>query len=301
MNAVPISIVLTVITVVARGWLLIVLECVLMSNPSKHISIPKTFSSGDADEWFSRFEICCKANDWNAATKAAKLPTLLEGEALAVWLELTEEDKEDYGKAKKAIKSKLLPPAFSALNKFNQRTLLPGEALPLFVHDLKRLLSHAMPELPQEARDQLLLHQFLNGLPPAISKQLRSTGDTRQLEATVERARLLMTISESEQSVASISHNDTEAKERCEVMQLMTQVAELTEQVAALAARQAPCCFSCNGRGHLQQNCPNQRSYQPIANRRCFRCGRMGHLQRDCRMQGNDEGTPRAGHRRPQQ
>ena len=276
-----------------------------MSNPSKHISIPKTFSSGDADEWFSRFEICCKANDWNAATKAAKLPTLLEGEALAVWLELTEEDKEDYGKAKKAIKSKLLPPAFSALDKFNQRTLLPGEALPLFVHDLKRLLSHAMPELPQEARDQLLLHQFLNGLPPAISKQLRSTGDTRQLEATVERARLLMAISESEQSVASISHNDTEAKERCEVMQLTTQVAELTEQVAALAARQTPRCFSCNGRGHLQRNCPNQRSHQPIANRRCFRCGRMGHLQRDCRtrcrMQGNDEGTPRAGHRRPQQ
>ena len=102
-----------------------------MSNPSKHISTLKTFSSGDADEWFGRFEICCKANDWNAATKATKLPTLLEGEALAVWLELTEEDKEDYGKAKKAIKSKLLSPAFSALDK---RTLLPGEALPLFVH-----------------------------------------------------------------------------------------------------------------------------------------------------------------------
>ena len=69
--------------------------------------------------------------------KRLKLPTLLEGEALAVWLKLTEEDKEDYSKAKKAIKSKLLPPPFSALNKFNQRTLLPGEALPLFLHDLK--------------------------------------------------------------------------------------------------------------------------------------------------------------------
>ena len=72
-----------------------------MSNPSKHISIPKKFSSGDADEWSSCFEICSKANDWNAATKATKLPTLLEGEALAVWLKLTEEDKEDYSKAKK--------------------------------------------------------------------------------------------------------------------------------------------------------------------------------------------------------
>jgi len=41
-----------------------------------------------------------------------KLPTLLEGGAIVVWLELSE---ENYGKAKKAIKSKLLLPALSAL------------------------------------------------------------------------------------------------------------------------------------------------------------------------------------------
>ena len=70
-----------------------------MSNPSKHINLPNTFSSGNVDEWFSRFEICCKANEWNGATKAAKLPMLLVEEALTVWLELSEEDKEDYSKA----------------------------------------------------------------------------------------------------------------------------------------------------------------------------------------------------------
>ena len=48
----------------------------------KHISIPyKPFSSGDISEWFQRFEICCKAN---SSKKALKLPTLLEGEGLAV-------------------------------------------------------------------------------------------------------------------------------------------------------------------------------------------------------------------------
>ena len=80
----------------------------MVTNSSKHISVPKTFSSGDLDEWFCRFKICCKANEWNGATKAAKLPTLLEGEALAVWIENSEEDKEDYAKAKKAVKSKLV-------------------------------------------------------------------------------------------------------------------------------------------------------------------------------------------------
>lgn len=69
----------------------------------RHISIPKPFAAGDIGEWFQRFEICCKANSWNDATKAVKLPTLLEGEALAVWLELSEGEQEEYKTAKKLL------------------------------------------------------------------------------------------------------------------------------------------------------------------------------------------------------
>ena len=49
------------------------------------------------DEYqFKRFEICSKANQWNDATKAVKLLTLLEGEALAIWLGLSEEEQDDF-------------------------------------------------------------------------------------------------------------------------------------------------------------------------------------------------------------
>jgi len=41
-------------------------------------------------------------SDSNAVTQAMKLPTLLEGEALTVWLELSDEDKAYYSKAKNA-------------------------------------------------------------------------------------------------------------------------------------------------------------------------------------------------------
>ena len=54
---------------------------------------------------FATLKSAVKANNWSGATRAAKLPTLL-GEALAVWLELSKEYKEDYSKAKKAIKIK---------------------------------------------------------------------------------------------------------------------------------------------------------------------------------------------------
>ena len=56
-----------------------------------HVSLPKPFVSGDAHDWFKWFDICCRANGWDAVTKALKLPTLLEGEALAVWSDMEEE------------------------------------------------------------------------------------------------------------------------------------------------------------------------------------------------------------------
>ena len=68
-----------------------------------HISIPKPFASGDATEWFKRFEICSKANQWNDTTKAVKLLTPLEGEAFAIWLGLSEEEQDDFSVAKEKL------------------------------------------------------------------------------------------------------------------------------------------------------------------------------------------------------
>ena len=58
----------------------------------RHISVPTSFAGGDV-EWFQRFEICSKANRWDAATKALELPALLEGEPLAIWMDLSAEER----------------------------------------------------------------------------------------------------------------------------------------------------------------------------------------------------------------
>ena len=108
-----------------------------MSNSSKHISLPTPFSVGDPVEWFRRFEICCRANEWNDEMEAKKLPTLLEGEAIAVWFELTQEEQESYSSAKEKIIEQMAPARFVSLANFHKRTLLPGEPLSVFVHELK--------------------------------------------------------------------------------------------------------------------------------------------------------------------
>ena len=41
--------------------------------------------------------------------QAVKLPTFLEGETLAIWLELSEEAQKDYETAKKAVIDGIMP------------------------------------------------------------------------------------------------------------------------------------------------------------------------------------------------
>ncbi|KAL5481615.1 hypothetical protein EMCRGX_G021810 [Ephydatia muelleri] len=85
----------------------------------RHVSIPKPFASGDAGEWFKRFEICCKANAWDEKAKVLKLPTLLEGEALATWMELSEDEQGDYGAAKQKMIERMVPASFVSWTDFS--------------------------------------------------------------------------------------------------------------------------------------------------------------------------------------
>ena len=96
----------------------------------KHVSLPQPFS-GDPVKWFQRYDICCKANGWDEDARAAKLPTLLEGEGLTVWSELKQNQQVDYDRARWLIIEKMAPGGFVSLSNFNQRKLQPREAVRL--------------------------------------------------------------------------------------------------------------------------------------------------------------------------
>ena len=121
---------------------------------------------------------------------------MLEREGLAIWLELSEEPQKDYDTAKKALVDGIMPMVFTSLEEFHQCKLHPGEALSVYIHNLKVLIQRAMPYIDATSHGQLLLHQFLAGIPGHVSQQLRAIGNTTDLQRVVEKARLLMSIDE---------------------------------------------------------------------------------------------------------
>ena len=247
-----------------------------MTTPSA-ISVPKQFSEGSPVDWFQRFEICCNANSWGDETKAKRLPTLLEGEALAVWLELSEDEQKDYKVAKAKILERMGPVQFILMDDFHRCWLLPGESLSVFIHELKRLMDQAMPDADAQTRKQLLIHQFLTGIPLEVSKQLQAAGEIEDLDRLIQRTKLLMTLDCREKTAA------VEKQQMDTVEALKEQVTALTEQVAALITttqrlRQPASllCFRCNLPRHMQGNYPNK-------SRQCYVCRRNGHIASECR------------------
>ena len=74
---------------------------------------------------------CCEEG------REATVP-ILEEEALAVWLELTTEQQNDYSVAKKEIQSAVMPMGFILLDVSHRRKLCPGEAISAFIHETSR-------------------------------------------------------------------------------------------------------------------------------------------------------------------
>ena len=71
---------------------------------------------------------------------------MLEGEALAIWLELSTEQQVSYDAAKAKITKAMAPVQFVSLDDFRARKLRPNKALSVFLHELRQILKQAMPE-----------------------------------------------------------------------------------------------------------------------------------------------------------
>ena len=69
-----------------------------------------------------------------------KLLTLLKGEALAAWVELSEDVQENYDATKQHLLTRLKPAEFVSLDRFYRHVLQLEESPTMYLYQLQKLL-----------------------------------------------------------------------------------------------------------------------------------------------------------------
>ena len=189
---------------------------------------------------------------------------------MAIWLDLSDDDQKDHEKAKKSVVDGIMPMAFTSLEEFHHRKLHPGESLSVYVHNLKVLIECAMPDIDATSRGQLLLHQFLAGIPLQVSRQLRAMDNITDLQQVVEKARLLMAIEEQPDNAGTLVN----AVQESTLVKLQSQVEALTQQVATLTTHQpatmslSPTSFLPSPLLQLWPDGPSSKTVLPVKHQR---------------------------------
>ena len=109
-------------------------------------------------------------NGWTVEQKSLKLATRLQGEALIAYKDILMVDRKNYEIVKAALQRALIPEEgkFIAMDTFHKRSLFPSESVQIYVYELKKLINIAPSDLATEAKEQLLFHRFVTGLPEEL-------------------------------------------------------------------------------------------------------------------------------------
>ncbi|CAL8235743.1 unnamed protein product [Boreogadus saida] len=137
-----------------------------------------------------------------------------------------------------------------------------GERLGAYAADLQLYAQQGYPGIPAAARDELVLHAFLQGpAPPRLGQHVRLTMPptldvAEQAERELSNQPILPPSGASQPHVRWADYERDEDGEEC---------------FQAWTSSQP-----------LQQRPPPANRRGTGADRRCFRCGEPGHLARDC-------------------
>ena len=205
---------------------------------------------------------------------ASLLPLYLEGDALALYMEMPEKDQQDISKIEARLKEAFTDGAFSAYRKL---TLVKweGERVDVYANRIRQLVGLAGFE--GVGLDRLARLAFVMGFPDYISVELQQAPNVETLTMAdlMSRARVLTTRDEN-RDVAAAVRTDTSASQQAGSTTKYSQV-----------PRKGPVCYTCGGPNHFSRDCQSQRNSGPMKTRahgkiRCYRCNGLGHVSRSC-------------------
>ena len=217
-------------------------------NTGASVALPESFSDGDIEFWLRKYELCSEANEWKEDITLKRLPTLLCGKAFAVFERLEGEQKASFKNVREALVAAFGGDATGmhiAMMEFRKRERKPEEDIQVFAYNLESLLRRAMPKLGANERDILLKQQFIEGINPALKKELVLQQPKISYGETVSAAQQLdlaikFSSNDSESHINQTTASSTASRYQPEsqptiITQMMANMGILTEKVNQLS------------------------------------------------------------------
>lgn len=251
-----------------------------MSSGDKHVSVPRIFSCGNFREWLIRFNICSKSNGWDDSKLHFKIATFLEGEALAVYLELSDADQQRFASITDALEKNFHPETekLDIIAAFNSREMLPDETPRVFLHHLKNLLKDS--GIDEAAHEKLLFFRFLAGLPSEISTQIKTSADIKTSAEALTAAQRLISVKSTRKTSDSAALGNGSDIKADELQDLKAAVNSLSAKVDELLRERQFDAAALRREQHSETTAVRGGPRPAII---CFRCRRPGHPARLCR------------------
>ncbi|XP_076438810.1 uncharacterized protein LOC143277793 [Babylonia areolata] len=239
---------------------------------SQPFSLAPYDGKGDFDDFLTHFERVALLNKWKPSSWAARLVTLLQGQARDACLRVPPERLHDYESLKAALLREFRLDAHAYCKRFRSMRKLAEETFIQFLERLKVCLSRWCTaagrdyDSAEDLRDLFLQEQFLATLNPDLVSEVKREEPDRveevaRITSKVVGARRAGRMAESEARASKKSRDHgLGAKPHAE-----QKAASLGQGSSALS--------------------DSSRGVERTRGVTCFLCGKLGHVAKECRQQ----------------
>lgn len=245
--------------------------CVTSVRISQDMIKPYT-GEGDLISWLKKVQLVAKLA--KVTDLASFLPLYLEGDALAVYLEMSEDDQKSAKEIEDRLKTAFTDGSFIAYGKLT-RCKWDGEPVDVYATEIRRLVG--LSGLTGAGAETLVRLAFVNGMPENIRVELMQVEDIEEAEMSdvIARARVLVGV-KAESGVSAVASGRGSVS-RPSVKPKYSGNKSENRSDSTDGGKQSGFkgkCFKCDG-PHMARNCPDRKIS-------CFKCGVDGHMSYNC-------------------
>ena len=209
---------------------------------------------GDLVAWLSKVKLVAKLQKIDDLS--VFIPLFLEGDALAIYLELSSSEQASADTIEARLKEAFTDGPFEAYGKL-VRMKWAGEPVDVYANEIKRLAGLA--GFFGEGLDRIIKLTFVNGFPDNISIELQQVANilTVSMSEILVRARILAPGKTPTVTATAIKVKEGFGTRSGESRSFKGQ------------------CYRCGG-PHMVRNCKDRKGIV------CYRCGQDGHIASQC-------------------